>query len=64
MTVIDYASEIFAFIEVTYGENILNQIKEKKNYQTVDRIIEDSVTRDYPIDKTAHKIMAMLRIVP
>ena len=64
MIVADFTSEVFAFIEGSYGKAIIKRIKTKKNNEIVTRIIEDSCSKEYTIDKTAHKLMAMLRIIP
>lgn len=64
MTVADFASEVFTFIEVSYGKSVIKRVKSKKNNDVVERIMEDSRTKEYSIDKTAHKLMAMLRVIP
>lgn len=64
MTVADFTSEVFTFIELSYGKSIIKKVKAKKNNDVIERIIEDSRSKEYAVDKTAHKLMAMLRIIP
>lgn len=62
--VVDFTSEVFAFIETTYGKGCLRSVKAKKNQETVDKILEDSKSKEYSTDRTANKIVAMLRLNP
>ena len=63
-TVTDFTSEVFAFIEVTYGKKVIKKVKHKDNIEIIKNITDDSESKEYTVDKTAHKIMAMLRIIP
>ena len=63
-TVVDFNSSVFVFIENTYGKSISRKVKQKNNSDVVDRILEDSRSKDYSVEKTANKIIAMLRINP
>jgi hypothetical protein len=63
-SVVDFTSEVFAFIETTYGKGCLRNVKGNKNQETVDRILEDSKNKGYCTDRTANKIVAMLRLNP
>lgn len=63
-TVVDFNSSVFAFIEETYGKSIARKVKQKNNNEIVDRILEDSRGKDYSIEKTGNKIIAMLRVNP
>ena len=63
-TVVDFGSSVFAFIENTYGKVIAKKVKQKKNNDVVDRILEDSRSKDYSVEKTGNKIVAMLRVNP
>lgn len=63
-TVVDFDSSVFAFIENTYGKIIAKKVKQKQNNDVVDRILEDSRSKDYSVEKTANKIVAMLRVNP
>jgi len=63
-TVVDFDSSVFAFIENTYGKVIAKKVKQKQNNGVVDRILEDSRSKDYSVEKTGNKIIAMLRVNP
>ena len=64
METANFTSEVFAFIENTYGKNIIKKVKQKKNNDIVDRILADSLSKDYSFDRTGNKIIAMLRLKP
>jgi len=64
MTVSDFTSEVFAFIENTYGKGVIKKVKLKKNGDVVDRILSDSLSREYDIERTGNKLIAMLRLNP
>lgn len=63
-SVIDFNSSVFAFIEETYGKTISRKVKNKNNNEIVDRILEDSRSKNYSIEKTGNKLIAMLRVNP
>jgi len=63
-TVVDFDSSVFAFIENIYGKVIAKKVKQKQNNGVVDRILEDSRSKDYSVEKTGNKIVAMLRVNP
>ena len=63
-TIVDFSSQVFAFIENTYGKSIIKKVKLKKNKDIVDRILSDSQAKEYTVDRTGHKLMAMLRVIP
>jgi len=63
-TIVDFSSQVFAFIENTYGKSIIKKVKLKKNKDIVDRILSDSQAKEYTVDRTSHKLMAMLRVIP
>jgi len=63
-TVVDFNSSVFAFIETTYGKSVTRKVKHKNNNEIVDRILEDSRNKDYSVEKTGNKIIAMLRVNP
>lgn len=63
-TIVDFSSQVFAFIENTYGKSIIKKVKLKKNKDVVDRILSDSQAKEYAIDRTGNKIIAMLRVNP
>ncbi len=62
--IVDFTSEVFAFIETTYGKGCLRSVKSKKNQDIVDRLLQDSQSKEYSTDRTANKIIAMLRLNP
>ena len=64
METANFTSEVFAFIENTYSKNILRKVKNKDNTNTVDRILSDSLSKEYAVAKTGNKIIAMLRLNP
>ena len=63
-TIVDFNSSVFAFIENTYGKSIARKVKQKNNSDVVDRILEDSRSKDYSVEKTGNKIIAMLKVNP
>lgn len=63
-TIVDFSSQVFAFIENTYGKSIIKKVKLKKNKDIVNRILSDSQAKEYSVDRTGHKLMAMLRVIP
>jgi hypothetical protein len=64
METANFTYEVFAFIENTYGKNVLRKVKNKDNNTVVDNILADSLTKEYDVEKTANKIIAMLRLNP
>ncbi len=64
MTTANFTSEVFAYIEQTYDKSTLRKVKNKNNNATVDRILGDSLKKEYSVDKAANKILAMLRLNP
>ena len=63
-TAVDFTSQVFAFIENTYGKGILKKVKLKKNNDIVDRILSDSLSKEYDSERTGNKLVAMLRLNP
>ena len=63
-TVIDFTSQVFAFIENTYGKGVVKKVKLKKHDDVVDRILADSQNNSYSIEKTGNKLIAMLKVNP
>ena len=64
METANFTSEVFAFIEKTYSKNLLRKVKNKDNTNTVDKILSDSLSKEYYVEKTGNKIIAMLRLNP
>jgi len=63
-TVVDFTSQVFAFIENTYGKGVIKKVKLKKNNDIVDRILSDSLSKEYDSERTGNKLVAMLRLNP
>ena len=63
-TVVDFTSQVFAFIESTYGKSVIKKVKMKKNSDIVERILADSISRNYDEIRTGNKLVAMLRVNP
>lgn len=63
-TAVDFTSQVFAFIENTYGKGIIKKVKLKKNNDIVDRILSDSLSKEYDSERTGNKLVAMLRLNP
>lgn len=63
-SLVDFTSSVFAFIEQTYGSVLIRKVKNKKNSNTVNRILKDCENSHYSAEKTGNKIIAMLRINP
>ena len=64
METANFTSEVFAYVEHTYGKNLLKKLKQKKNSEVVERLLASSLKNEYGIDRTANKIIAMLRLNP
>lgn len=64
METASFTSEVFAFIEQQYSKNLLRKVKHKNNNDIVDRILADSLNKEYDVSKTANKLIAMLRLNP
>ena len=64
METANFISEVFAYIENTYNKGLLRKVKYKKHSDIVDRLISSSLKNDYTVDRTANKIIAMLRLNP
>ena len=63
-TVVDFTSQVFAFIENTYGKGVIKKVKLKKNNDIVDRVLADALAREYDEVRTGNKLIAMLRLNP
>lgn len=64
METANFTSEVFTFIENTYGKTITKKVKLKKNSDIVDRILSDCLVKEYDEVRTGNKIIAMLRLNP
>lgn len=63
-TTANFTSEVFAYIEQNYNKSLLRKVKQKQNNKIVDKVLADSLTKQYEVSKTANKIIAMLRLNP
>ena len=63
-TVVDFTSQVFAFIENTYGKGVIKKVKLKKHNEVIDRLIADALSREYDEVRTGNKIVAMLKVNP
>ena len=64
METANFTSEVFAFIEKTCGKSVIKKVKQKNNNDIVDKILADSLSKEDAFDRTANKIIAMLRLNP
>ena len=65
MTKIDaFNKDVFNYISEEYGNNILKKVQKSNSKTVVKCILNDSRKHDYPVDKTANKIVAMLKLNP
>ena len=59
-----FNKSIFNYISTEYGNSTLKKVQTSKNKNKVKVLLEDSRTKGYDVDKTANKIIAMLRLNP
>ena len=59
-----FNKDVFGFIKKTYKQSVLTKVKQKQNNVIVDRLLADSLVKGYSAEKTANKIIAMLRLNP
>lgn len=65
MTKVDtFNKNVFNYISTEYGNSTLKKVQTSKNKDRVKYLLEDSRNRNYDTDKTANKIIAMLRLNP
>jgi len=63
-TTANFTSEVFAYIEQNYNKSLLRKVKQKQNNEVVDKVLADSLNKQYEVSRTANKIIAMLRLNP
>lgn len=63
-TTANFTSEVFAYIEQNYTKSLLRKVKQKEHNDVVDRLLADSLKKEYSVSKTANKIIAILRLNP
>ena len=59
-----FNKNVFNYIATEYGNSTLKKVQTSENKNVVKNILEDSRKKDYETDRTANKIIAMLRLVP
>ena len=63
-TTANFTSEVFTYIEQNYNKSLLRKVKQKQNNEVVDKVLADSLNKQYEVSRTANKIIAMLRLNP
>ena len=63
-TVESFNKSVFNYISTEYGNSTLKKVQTAKNKDKVKHLLEDSRNRSYDEDRTANKIIAMLRLNP
>ena len=63
-TVDAFNKNVFNYISNEYGNNTLKKVQTAKNKDRVKHLLEDSRSKSYEADRTANKIIAMLRLNP
>ncbi len=63
-TVESFNKNVFNYIATEYGNSTLKKVQTAKNKDKVKHLLEDSRTKSYDTDRTANKILAMLRLNP
>ena len=63
-TVESFNKNVFDYISTEYGNSTLKKVQTAKNKDIVKHLLEDSRTKTYEVNRTANKIIAMLRLNP
>ena len=63
-TVDAFNKNVFNYISTEYGNSTLKKVQTAKNKDRVKHLLEDSRSKSYETDRTANKIIAMLRLNP
>jgi hypothetical protein len=63
-TVESFNKNVFDYISTEYGNSTLKKVQTAKNKDRVKYLLEDSRTKSYEVNRTANKIIAMLRLNP
>ncbi len=61
---VNFNDSVFNFIQKEYDAKTLKKVQGKKYNETVTRILGDSLSKSYSVEKTGNKILAMLRLNP
>lgn len=59
-----FSDQIFNFILNQYGKSVLEKVKAESNKSVVNRLVSSSSAENYSVERTANKIVAMLRLNP
>lgn len=61
---VNFNDNVFGFIAEQYNTKTLKKVQIKENKNIVSKILQDSFSNSYTIEKTGNKIIAMLRLNP
>jgi hypothetical protein len=61
---VNFNDNVFGFIAKQYNTKTLKKVQIKENKNIVSKILQDSLSNSYTIEKTGNKIIAMLRLNP
>ena len=59
-----FNKDVFNYISEKYGNNILKKVQKADSKTVVKSILNNSREHDYTVDRTANKILAMLKLNP
>lgn len=59
-----FNKDVFNYISEKYGNNILKKVQKADSKTVVKSILNNSREHDYAVDRTANKILAMLKLNP
>lgn len=63
-TTTSFVDQVFEYINIQYGKNILKTVQISNNKSVVDKIVTSSMRQEQSVEHTANKIIAMLRVNP
>ena len=63
-TTSSFIDQVFEYIKIQYGKNILKTVQINNNKSVVDKIVTSSIRQEQSVEHTANKIIAMLRVNP
>lgn len=61
---VNFNDSVFVFIAKQYTTKTLKKVQLKDNKEVVSKILHDSLSKSYTVEKTGNKIVAMLRLNP
>ena len=59
-----FNKDVFDYISEKYGNNILKKVQKADSKTVVKSILNNSREHDYAVDRTANKVLAMLKLNP